>query len=199
VALASAEREVHEALDALKAPFVVHHDLVLPRTGAPVEHLVLGPTGVFLVEAKRYANPVIVRGRVAHCGGRSMGPVVDQAARRAAAVRSVLGVEVRAVLCVLSPLEPDGKRDRLVVDGVELTSARWLTRVLTRKGTGLSYEALVRLAALTVVRFAPKERRPCACGGDLVVRRRKSDGAALLTCSRHPVCRVAEPVALRSA
>ena len=181
-------------LGGLKPPHVVLSDLALPRAKARLEHLVLGPGGVFAIESKRWSSPVHVRGRAAFLGDRLLSPVLEPIARRAAAVKAALGVDVRGVLCVLSPVEPDGKKDRLLVEGVEITSLRRLTRIVTREHKAHGYEDLLRLAALAAVRLTPSGRRPCPCGGELLPRRRRSDGAVVLACSRHPVCRSAQPV-----
>lgn len=199
MSVGAAEQTTGTVLDSLGAPHVVLHDLVVARTSPPLEHLVIGPGGVFAVEAKRYSNPVVVHGPMASCGGRPMSPVLVKIGRRAAAVRAALGAEVRPVLCVESEVEPDGKRDRLTVEAVEITSLRRLLRVVTRDRKALTFEEVRRLGAVACARFAPAGRRPCACGGELVVRRRRSDGATLLTCSRYPVCRVAEPLGVRRA
>lgn len=194
MAVASPEPTTAGELDALEPPHVVLSDLALPRSPARLEHLVLGPGGAFAVVTKRYSNTVHVRGRTAFVGDRLLSPVLEPVARRAAAVQAALGVEVRGVLCVLSPVEPDGKRDRLLVEGVEITSARRLARIITRDHKTHGYEDLLRLAVLAAVRLTPPGRRPCPCGGELLPRRRMRDGAVVLACSRHPVCRSALPV-----
>ena len=196
--VASSEPTTTGELDALRPPHVVLHEVTLPRSQATVEHVVLGPGGAFTVESKRYGSTVVVRGRQAFIGDRLLSPVLEQVARRAAAVRAALGVEVRGVLCVLSAVDPDGKRDRLLVEGVEITSLRRLTKVLERDRKALTHEALLRLGVLAATRLGVPGRRPCACGGELVVRKRKVDGMPVLACSRHPVCRVAEPLGRRA-
>lgn len=53
----------------------------MPGSRANINHVVIGPTGVFTVKTKNYSSDVIVRrGEVRHAG-RSMDKVVQQAKR----------------------------------------------------------------------------------------------------------------------
>ena len=54
-------------LAALPARFVVLHDLRLPGRRENLDHLVIGPTGVFTVETKNYSSAVTIRRGVARC------------------------------------------------------------------------------------------------------------------------------------
>lgn len=58
---AAGEQEIAAILDALPAGFVVLHDLMLPTKSGncEVDHLVLGPTGVWVLETKRWGGTLM--------------------------------------------------------------------------------------------------------------------------------------------
>jgi hypothetical protein len=86
--------------------WIVLHDRALPYGRANVDHLVIGPSGVWVVDTKAYRAPLVVsRGRV--WAGEHAVPT-DPAARQAAQVAEVLDVEVVAIVAV----HGDGLRRR---------------------------------------------------------------------------------------
>jgi len=96
---AAGERATAELLRRLPARrWVVLHDLALPGSRANVDHLVIGPTGVWVVDTKAYRARVKARwGRVL-VGGV---PLSTAAVRwEARVVSDVLGVDVRPVIAV---------------------------------------------------------------------------------------------------
>lgn len=59
---AEGERRVGERLDSLRADgIVVLHDRRIPHTRANIDHLVVAPTGVWIVDAKHYSGQVTRR------------------------------------------------------------------------------------------------------------------------------------------
>jgi hypothetical protein len=106
---AAGERETAAILAGLERHgFVALHDRRMPRFDrANIDHLVVGPTGVFTVETKRYAGEVRLRGifglgrlRPRH-NGKRIDHVVDQAGFQADAAEKVLGgAPVAAVVVV---------------------------------------------------------------------------------------------------
>ena len=74
------------------------HDLALPGTRANVDHLVIGPTGVWVVDTKAYRARLDVRWRKVLVGGV---PLSTAAVRwEAERVSEVLGVKARPVVAV---------------------------------------------------------------------------------------------------
>jgi hypothetical protein len=77
--------------------FVVLHDLRLPGSRANIDHVVIGPTGVFTIETKNYSGTVALTRRlfpwsvVARHRGRTLDGVVRQAQIQAAAVTTRVG------------------------------------------------------------------------------------------------------------
>jgi hypothetical protein len=78
--------------------WVVLHDLALPGSHANVDHLVIGPTGVWVVDTKAYRGRVVARRRQVLVAGAPIktGPVCWEAE----VVSGVLGVGARPVIAV---------------------------------------------------------------------------------------------------
>lgn len=53
---ADGERRTAATLADLPPPFVVLHDLHVPGSKANIDHLVIGPTGVFVIDSKAYSG-----------------------------------------------------------------------------------------------------------------------------------------------
>ena len=194
---AEGEVKTGNALGRLPGNYVVLHDLRMPGSSANIDHLVIGPTGVFTVETKNYTSDVIVRRGVARHAGRPMDGVVEQANRQAEAVRSVLGCAVRAIVCLQGgQVRLDGWFAKPIVDGVRLCSGRRLVEVITRQDREVSPEEVSRLATAAEQRLGRTRPAPsgsqgerCGCGGTMVLRHRRADGAPFWGCSRYPSCR----------
>lgn len=78
--------------------WVVLHDLALPGSRANVDHLVIGPTGVWVVDTKAYRARLEARWRKVLVGSV---PLSTAAVRwEAERVSSVLGVEARPIVAV---------------------------------------------------------------------------------------------------
>ncbi len=129
---AAGERATAELLERLPARrFAVLHDLAVPGSRANVDHLVIGPTGVWVIDTKTTTAPVTVRRRSVHLGGRRL----DTAPARweAHVVADRLGVDVRVVVAVHGGgLRRRGVRRR----GVLVLPASRVVRRLRRGGLG---------------------------------------------------------------
>jgi hypothetical protein len=188
-------------LARLPAAYTALHDLRMPGSRANIDHLVIGPTGVFTVETKHYSSDVVIRGGVARHAGRSMDTVVEQANRQAEAVRTLLGTAARALVCVQgAEVTAEGWFTKPVVDGVRFCSGRNLLRTLTRLDPELEADEVRRLVGQAEARLATGSasgplagERVCDCGRAMVLRRRKIDGASFWGCSQFPTCRVTRP------
>ncbi len=109
---AAGEELVARTLARLPAPYRVYHDV---RTGsrrrgaATADHVVLGPSGLFVLETKNWSGRVTVEsGRVLYDGKAPRRPPLDQVRAAAAALRENLSgpcgrdVPVRSVLVFAS-------------------------------------------------------------------------------------------------
>ena len=108
--------------------WVVLHDLALPRSRANIDHLVIGPTGVWVVDTKAYRARLEARWRKVLVGSvpLSTGAVRWEAER----VSMVLGVKARPIVAVHARgLPRRGRR----CSGVRVLPA---TRLVRRLGRG---------------------------------------------------------------
>ena len=164
---ARGEERVGVALDAAAGPtFRVLHDRRVPQSRANIDHVVVCPQGVVVVDAKRY------RGRPRHVveggflrprvdkllvGTRDCSKLVTAVLGQAGVVRTALGpdvdVDVTAALCFVDADWPlvGGS---FVIDGVAVTWPRRLVSVLQRPGP-LTPEAIADLHGRLAMALRP--------------------------------------------
>ncbi|MGW3369746.1 nuclease-related domain-containing protein [Streptosporangium canum] len=147
------ERRTARALRRLeRAGHLVLHDRALPRGKANVDHLVIGPCGVFVVDSKNWRKDrrVTRRGRYVHVGttwgDNVTKSVVYESRSVAAALRAALGVPVEVVplLAVHGPYVP--LRGMAVgPDKVRMLRASVVAGWILRQGPRLDPVALAQL------------------------------------------------------
>ena len=149
---AEGERATAELLEVLsRRRWAVFHDVGRPGSRANVDHLVIGPTGAWVVDTKSYRARLRVRRRSVMAGTAELptGPVRYEAEQ----VADLLGCPVRALVAVHGQGLPARGRVR---DGVRIVPAhrlvrqlrrgRWLRRRLSRRDVRrLAGDALRRL------------------------------------------------------
>ncbi len=114
-------------LTRLPRRFVVLHDLRIPGSRANVDHLVIGPTGVWVVDSKSYRAKIRVR-RGAAWAGEHQVPTAA-AGWEAGQVARLVGLPVGAMVAV----HGEGLRRRgIVVSGVPVIPARRVCRRIRR-------------------------------------------------------------------
>jgi hypothetical protein len=108
---ADGERHVASVLTGV-AGIDVLHDRLVPRSGANIDHIVVGPSGVFVIDAKKYTGQIEVRDvgpffraddRL-YVNGKDRSKIVDGVLGQVEVVRKALGetfaeVPVHGVLC----------------------------------------------------------------------------------------------------
>jgi hypothetical protein len=154
---ADGEQATADALKALPAGWTVFHDVRWPgRRYANVDHVVVGPGGVFVVDSKNWSGAIVVRDDVLRQNGRQRESTVVGAAESAIAVHSIVPVvmpqHVMAVLCFVRDEPLSGwARDVMVC-----STANVVDLLLTRPETlpphvvseaGLQLDAMFRSAA----------------------------------------------------
>jgi hypothetical protein len=103
---ATGEQRTAALLEPLEAAgFVVFHDLSLPGSRANLDHVVVGPTGVWLIDSKAYRGTLWISGDVLGHNRHPLRRELDTIDFLAGAVQSVVdevgvAVIVRAVMCV---------------------------------------------------------------------------------------------------
>lgn len=145
---AEGERATGEVLDGLQAQgWMVFHDVRWPgRQRANIDHVVVGPPGIFVIDAKNWTGRIEVRDNTFRAHGRRQDKVVAAAADAALAVTALTsppaGATTRGVLCFV--------RDEPIVGwcfDVMMCSTHNLREMLTSRPDVLSPEQ-VRLAAI---------------------------------------------------
>ena len=122
---ARGEEHVGELLDGLSESWRVIHDASLGHGN--VDHIAIGPAGVFTVETKSHPGPVHVR--------RLHGAIIGQAQAQARAMEQVTGLRVQP-LVVFSRAWVDRPMARR--KGVRVVPARMLLGFLAKQPTTLT-------------------------------------------------------------
>lgn len=110
------------------------HDRRIPGSEANIDHIVVGPGGVFVIETKNYSSKVTVGRSTIFAGGQNQTKILKQAKGEALAAYRVieplikpLGLRVRPVVCFIGVVRDQGARR---VQGVEVVSSTELVRFL---------------------------------------------------------------------
>ncbi len=143
---AGGEERLGPILESLEADgFVVLHDLRVPRGRENIDHLLIGPPGIFVVETKTYQGSVRVRGGDLYIKGRRKTAFFDQVERQLDAVESALQVaNVRGFICVLDGDFPWFGRPS--ARGIEVTPPKRLTETLRSLPAVLDAAQIAQLA-----------------------------------------------------
>lgn len=150
---AAGERKTGRHLAGLEEyGFVVLHDRKVPGYGGNLDHVVIGPTGVWAVETKSLRGKVDIRGDSLRIGGRSQDRIIDQVYRQATSIQIALetepgsvGILVTPVICLHRGELPFFTK---TVRGVRLASGRQLVRLLRDGERRLSEEDVQRIASV---------------------------------------------------
>jgi hypothetical protein len=145
--------------------WVVLHDRRIPGSGANVDHLVIGATGVWVVDSKAYKGRIKVMGDGRLWYGRKCLDDVLRTARWAAgavevhvgAELAITGLLVRPALCIHGAKVPGAP---LHFDGVILATPATLLRYLADGEPTLDDDNVDRLAAVAEETLPPACRRP---------------------------------------
>jgi hypothetical protein len=152
---AAGERRTARLLGPLERHgWAILHDLALPGSRAKIDHLVIGPGGVFVVDSKQYRGRLQLdsSGRLWH-GRYPLGSTlhaVSFEADQAAQVLPNLGVAVLPIVAVHGAQVPWGK---VVMEGVPVVPARRLPSMLRDLPPVLGPERIAGLADQARVRF----------------------------------------------
>jgi hypothetical protein len=133
----------------------VLHDLAIPSSQANLDHLVIGPGGVFMVDSKQYRGRVRFdsSGRLWH-GRYPLAPALRAVSFEADQAAQVLADPqvVVPIMAVHGAQVPWGK---VVVDGVPVVAARRLPSMLLALPAVLGPERVAGLADQARIRFRP--------------------------------------------
>ena len=134
--------------------WAVLHDLAVPGSQANLDHLIIGPGGVFVIDSKHYRGRLRLdpSGRLWH-GRYPLAPTlraVSWEADRAAQVLPDPGMAVVPIVAVHGAQVPWGK---VVTQGVPVVSARRLPSMLRQLPAVLGPERVAWLANQARIRF----------------------------------------------
>jgi Nuclease-related domain len=152
---ATGERRTARLFEPLERHgWVVLHDLAVPGSRANLDHLVIGPGGVFVIDSKQYRGRLQLdpTGRLWH-GRYPLAPALRAASWEADQAAQVLpdpGMAVVPIVAVHGAQVPWGK---VVIDGVPVVSARRLPSMIGQLPVVLGPERVAWLADLARVRF----------------------------------------------
>jgi hypothetical protein len=145
-----------------EADFVVLHDRRLPSGRGRVDHLVVGPTGVYVVQTRPWTGQISVEGDRLFVDGRAREGVIEDVHRLALGAQGALGgdlkphgVAVTAVVCFPNIELP---LFRQVVRGVTITGGRGLSRAIREAEAVLSVKAVDELAIVAHETFEPADK-----------------------------------------
>jgi Nuclease-related domain len=152
---AAGERRTARLLGPLERHgWAVLHDLAIPRSQANLDHLLIGPGGVFAIDSKQYRGRLHLdpSGRLWH-GRYPLAPTLQAVsfeADQAALVLPDPGLAVVPIVAVHGAQVPWGK---VVADGVAVVAARRLPSMLRTLPAVLGPERVAELADQARVRF----------------------------------------------
>jgi hypothetical protein len=152
---AAGERRTARLLGPLQQEgWAVLHDLAVPGSRANLDHLVIGPAGVFVIDSKQYRGRLQLdpSGRLWH-GRYPLAPALRALsfeADQAAQVLTDPDVVVVPVMAVHGTQVPWGK---VVMEGVPMVPARRLPSMLRELPAVLGPERVASLADQARVRF----------------------------------------------
>jgi hypothetical protein len=152
---AAGERRTARLLSQLERQgWAVLHDLVVPGSRANLDHLVIGPGGVFVIDSKQYRGRLQLdpTGRLWH-GRYPLAPTlraVSFEADQAALILTDPDVVVVPIVAVHGAQVPWGK---VVMDGVPVVSARRLPSMLRSLPAVLGPQRVAAVADQARVRF----------------------------------------------
>jgi hypothetical protein len=160
---ADGEEEMAESLARRCPQTIVLHDRRLPGTRANIDHLAVAPSGVYVIDAKRYKGKVEVRKPFfgepkLMIRGRDRTKLARGLSRQVDAVRKAIGaaappVDVHGCLCFVGGDAEMPLLRKLSFDGYPLLYPKRLARWLNRPGE-LGTEEM-RALAETLARALP--------------------------------------------
>lgn len=148
---AAGERKTAKRLAKLDNRYRILHDRKVRGRKWNIDHIVIGPTGVFAIETKNVKGRVAVKDGHLVVGGRKKDKYVEEAWREAQAVQEILapvmaslGRDVQPVLCFHKAELPWSKTS---VQSVPIVKGRSLSRHLAKKPEVLAPEHIQSIAA----------------------------------------------------
>jgi len=154
---AAGEERTAEILSGMpRRRWVVHHDLALPGSRANVDHLAIGPTGVWLVDSKTTRADVWLGWRSVRVGSHDIDPAPT--AWEAQIVSDRLGVPVKALIALHAGQSRNQlpRRGKRIGSGVRVVAVEDLPRRLRRGRSRLGADQVDELDRRVEARLPPR-------------------------------------------
>jgi hypothetical protein len=152
---AAGERRTARLLGPLERQgWVVLHDLAVPGSRANIDHLVIGPGGVFVIDSKQYRGRLHLdgSGRLWH-GRHPLAPTLGAVSWEADQAAQVLPDSGMAVVPIMAIHGAQVPWDKVVTNGVPVVPALRLPSMLRALPAVLGPERVAWLADQARVRF----------------------------------------------
>jgi Nuclease-related domain len=152
---AAGERRTAQLLGPLERHgWAVLHDLAVPRSRANIDHLLIGPGGVFVIDSKQYRGRLHLdsSGWLWH-GRYPLAPTLQAVSFEADQAAVVLPDPGRAVVPIVAVHGAQVPSGKVVVDGVPVVAARRLPSMFRQLPAVLGPERVADLADQARVRF----------------------------------------------
>ena len=144
--------------------FRVLHDRKIPGSRANIDHIVIGPPGIYVVETKSLGGALQIRDNDVFVSGRRRTKMIDEVKREALAVQTALAKELAVRGWMVSPVICVHRADlpwlRSEVAGVRIVSGKDLVKRLLEADHLLAPADVERLAALAAARLRPAFAAP---------------------------------------
>lgn len=141
------EEKTENWLRKLDSRYAVIHDLAIAGCKANIDHVVIGPTGVFVIDSKRYRGKITENREGELWNGRyPLARAIESVRWQTTKLSDVAGgVEVNAILCIHGSELP---RRNLFKNGVRIVGPRGMLRALEQEPVVFQREETESLAAL---------------------------------------------------
>jgi Nuclease-related domain. len=156
---AEGEARTARFLEPLRAEgFAIFHDRRIPGGRANIDHIVIGPPGVYVIETKSLAGDLRIRRGEVYVSGRRKTAMIEEVKREALAVQVALAAELEAlglpvipVICVHRANLPWLGAD---AGGVRIVSGKELVKGLRKAPVRLGPGEAERLVSAADQRLA---------------------------------------------
>jgi Nuclease-related domain len=139
-------------METLGPNYTAIHDLGIPGSRANVDHVVVGPTGIFVVDSKNHSGRISYNKGTLWSGTNPQSRQLEALRFESEYVATLLGRPVVTIMCFVK-----GKlaKDPMLVDGIQIVSLKSLREAI-RSGPPTLSEAEAR-AAISLLR-APVQK-----------------------------------------
>ena len=149
------------------AGWFVLHDRVMP-SGGNIDHIVVGPGAVIVLDAKAWNGPIEIRNGRLYCGGWSRRRQVEHLAAQADAVQQVLGIDEPVGRALVITTQPELEPQQLA-DGSGVLGLSYLRTEIDQTPTCFSAAQVEHLLATLVEAFPVAGSVPSAASGLQIV------------------------------